>query len=149
MSYQKPSKYGSAPGEKRYWNVSDIELWLDNLHHIEALLADIFAVDCTLYPILPVTSRTLGYASHFNEIERNLDEVISRSGFGGEYATKTWQGAEYDAEPMTWIDWNRWFDTLATIKEHMDNIQNNLVYCGVGRCGQARLWQARFRRRAL
>lgn len=44
-----------------------------------------------------------------------------------------------------YTDVNAWENDLELIRTCLRNAMEQVIYCGVGACGQARLWQVRFR----
>ena len=133
---------------KAFWNVAD---WLrvnGDARIVNALTNIMLGLAIPFTELTQPTTATVPTASDINTFIANIDAARAAVCFpsaSGVVALKTdWQEGNGAAAP-DWQAVNAWEQDLQYIRDYLQSSANWLIDCGVARCGQSHLFQARFR----
>lgn len=133
---------------KGFWNVADWTRVNGNSTHLDALILNLLERDPDLISLTPPTITTIPTATNINQLVENINRLAGEaslpSGVGvvdlvDDYTTGSAALApDYNAV-------NAWENNQLLIRSSVLTVTDDLIRCGVGASGQARIWQHRFR----
>lgn len=137
---------------KGYFNLEDWVRIYGNalkLHDLVEMLMPL-SIPFTTIPILYITE--IMQVARVNILLVNIEAVRIGTGFGditGIVTLKTDWTAGLTADAPTYVDINIWENNELILWNSLRTFANNRISCGVGKVGQTRLWQQRFRKYSL
>lgn len=131
---------------KGFFNVAD---WLrikGNIDYVKSQLDSNGYLDIPLNPLTTPTTTTIPVVSQIDDFIENIARLAQSAVIPSLVDLKyDYQGGANEEVP-DYNDVNDWENNLLRMHDDIPKAVNYRTFCGVSKCGQARLWQNRFRR---
>jgi hypothetical protein len=136
----------TTPTSKGFFNVADWVRINGNTEIVNTLINVLKSLSITFDTLTPPTITTIPNIDDVNDFVDNIERIRAASGVPlatGLVALKNDYTSGGIAPDYTTV--NDWERDLKLLREYLVKYAYYSVYCGVGGCGQTRMWQVRFR----
>ncbi|MCL2376303.1 MAG: hypothetical protein FWC76_02790 [Defluviitaleaceae bacterium] len=104
-----------------YLSIEDIRELNTEMQALAGLREEIFGANLGAVRNLDISLgvTTMAGMDFINQIERNIDALAGTAPPAGMEPTRTWQGENRDAPLLSFRDVNRWFGSMAIIRQSL------------------------------